>query len=61
MYDNMQEKYNSSVFQILKIWKAVSNIDFNSIIRKKNTRHTGILGLWTQELDAGFWTLDSGL
>ena len=24
-------------------------------------RHTGIHGLWTQELDAGLWTLDSGL
>ena len=24
-------------------------------------RHTGIPGLWTQELDAGLWTLDSGL
>ena len=22
--------------------------------------HTGILGLWTQELDAGLWRLDSG-
>ena len=22
--------------------------------------HTGIPGLWTQELDAGRWTLDSG-
>ena len=25
----------------------------------KKFRHTGIPGLWTQELDAGFWTLDS--
>ena len=24
------------------------------------TGHTGIPGLWTQELDAGLWTLDSG-
>ena len=23
-------------------------------------RHTGIPGLWTQELDAGLWTLDAG-
>ena len=23
--------------------------------------HTGIPGLWTQELDAGLWMLDSGL
>ena len=23
-------------------------------------RHTGIPGLWTQELGAGLWTLDSG-
>ena len=23
-------------------------------------RHTGIPGLWTQELDIGLWTLDSG-
>ena len=22
--------------------------------------HTGIPGIWTQVLDAGFWTLDSG-
>ena len=26
----------------------------------KNYRHTRIPGLWTQELDAGLWTLDSG-
>ena len=25
------------------------------------TGHTGIPGLWTQELDAGLWTLGSGL
>ena len=24
------------------------------------TGHTGIPGLWTQELDAGLWTLDPG-
>ena len=27
---------------------------------KTNFGHTGIPGLWTQELDAGLWTLDSG-
>ena len=37
MYDNFQEKYISSVFQILKIYKAFSNFDFNSTIRKKYT------------------------
>ena len=35
MHDNLQEKYKNSVLQILKIWKAFSNFDFNSIIRKK--------------------------
>ena len=35
MYDNLQEKYKNSVFQILKIRKAFSNFDFNSAIRKK--------------------------
>ena len=35
MYDNFQEKYKNSVFQILKICKAFSNFDFNSTIRKK--------------------------
>ena len=34
MYDNLQEKYRNSVFQILKINKAFSNFDFNSTIRK---------------------------
>ena len=33
MYDNLQEKYRNSVFQILKICKAFSNLDFNSTIR----------------------------
>ena len=28
--------------------------------RKVNKWHTGTLGLWTQELDARHWTLDSG-
>ena len=35
IYDSLQEKYKSSVFQILKICKAFSNFDFNSTIRKK--------------------------
>ena len=35
MYDNLQEKYKNSVFQILKINKAFSNFDFNSTIRKR--------------------------
>ena len=32
MYDNLQEKYKNSLFQILKIWKAFSN--FNLSIKK---------------------------
>ena len=35
MYDNLQEKYKNSLFQILKICKALSNFDFNSTIREK--------------------------
>ena len=35
MYDNLQEKYKYSVFQILKIRKAFSNFDFNSTIKEK--------------------------
>ena len=35
MYDNLQEKYKISVFQILKICKAFSNFDSNSTIQKK--------------------------
>ena len=35
MYDNLQEKYKISVFQILKTGKAFNNFDFNSTIRKK--------------------------
>ena len=35
IYDNFQEKYKNSVFQILKICKASSNFDFNSAVRKK--------------------------
>ena len=34
-YGNLQEKYENSVFQILKIYKAFSNFDDNSTIRKK--------------------------
>ena len=34
-YNNLQEKYKNSVFQILKICKAFINFDFNSTIRKK--------------------------
>ena len=31
------------------------------VIEKGNfKRYNGIPGLWTQELDAGLWTLDSG-
>ena len=36
MYDNWQEKYKNSVFQILEIYKVlISNFDFNSTIREK--------------------------
>ena len=31
----------------------------NIFIFNQNIRHTGIPGPWTQELDAGPWTLDS--
>ena len=34
MYNNLQEIYKNSVFQILKILKAFSNFDFNLAIRK---------------------------
>ena len=39
MYGNLQEKYKSIVFQVLKIHKAISisNFDYNSTIRKKYT------------------------
>ena len=32
----------------------------NTVSTLSNVWHTGIPGLWTQELDAGLWTLDSG-
>ena len=35
MYENLQGKYKNSVFQILKIRKALSNFDFNFIITEK--------------------------
>ena len=35
MHDNLQEKYKKCVLQILKITKALSNFDFNSLIWKK--------------------------
>ena len=34
MYNNLQEIYKNSVFQILKIRKAFSNFDFNSAVKK---------------------------
>ena len=37
MYGNLQEKYKNIAFQILKTYKAFSNFDFNSTIRKKYT------------------------
>ena len=44
MYDNVQQKYKNSVFQILKICKAFSNFDFNSTIRKKTHWVVQLLG-----------------
>ena len=35
IYDNLLEKYTISVFQILKICKALNNFDFNLKIKKK--------------------------
>ena len=35
MYGHLQEKYENIVFQILKIYKAFSNFDYNSTIREK--------------------------
>ena len=37
IYDNLQEKYKNSVFQILKICKMFSNFDINLTIREKHT------------------------
>ena len=34
MYGNSQKKYKNIAFQILKIYKAFSNFDFNSTIFK---------------------------
>ena len=41
-----------------KPWLELS-IKFNQYSLR--SWHTGIPGLWTQELDTGLWTLDSGL
>ena len=35
MYDNLQEKYKNSIFQISKICKEFSKFDFNLTIKKK--------------------------
>ena len=43
---------------MLYIRKEIPSKITQPICRK---RHTGIPGLWTQELDAGPWTLHSGL
>ena len=48
MYFNLQEKYKSSDFQILKIWKAFSNFDFNWTIRQK---YTGVCNCLEIKLD----------
>ena len=37
MYGNLQEKYKNIALQILKIYKALSNFDYNLTIRKKYT------------------------
>ena len=34
MFDNLQEKYISRVFLILKICEAFNNFDFNSAVMK---------------------------
>ena len=39
---------------------GVQSLILNFISFLPLKRHTGIPGLWTQELDAGLWTLDSG-
>ena len=38
IYGKVVEKHKNSVFQILKIGKAFNRFDFNSTLRKKNTR-----------------------
>ena len=44
MYGNLQEKYKNIVFQILKIYKAFSNFDYDSTIKKyKNTLDCAIV------------------
>ena len=44
MFDNLQEKYKNSDFQILKICIAFSNFDFNLTVRKKST--LGCANVW---------------
>ena len=38
------------------LWIGIGNVNYELGING----HTGIPGPWTQELDAGLWTLDSG-
>ena len=45
MYANLQEKYKTSVFQILNRCKALSNFDFNSTVRKSTL---GFAIVWIQ-------------
>ena len=49
MYNNLQEKYKDNVFQILKIWKAFSNYDFNLAIRNKYTRCCNCMEIRSQK------------
>ena len=48
-YYNLLQKYKNSVFQILKIWKAFSNFDVNSTIRKKIHLVVQLLGYKVKE------------
>ena len=45
-----------------RVFKAPNLVRFSYFPKfRRRKRHTGIPGLWTQELDSGRWTLDAGL
>ena len=49
------------VFLFVRLLVGILQLHYRLTSSQQFSGYTGIPGLWTQELDAGLWTVDAGI
>ena len=57
---NIWRRMCERVFLFVRLLVGILQLHYRLTSSQQFSGYTGIPGLWTQELDAGLWTLDSG-